>query len=137
MSACALVFKLSLYINLRCKGKIKKDIGCFKGFLSVLAYGGKGAHIVEEKRKWTANPIANIEAEDGVEMAPRPSVCAVLESADLKQYEKRFSMMGVVRSSDLLDVDDEDLEDLGLSRLQKKKLRRAMPGKATTKKTEA
>ena len=46
-------------------------------------------------------------------------------------------MMGVVRSSDLLDVDDEDLEDLGLSRLQKKKLRRAMPGKATTKKTEA
>ena len=115
-----MVFKLSLYINLRCKGKIKKDIGCFKGFLSVLAYGGKGAHIVEEKRKWTANPIANIEAEDGVEMAPRPSVCAVLESADLKQYEKRFSMMGIVRSSDLLDVDDEDLEDLGLSRFQKK-----------------
>ena len=95
---------------------------------------------MEEKRKWTANPIANIEPEEGVEMAPRkpnPSVCAVLESADLKQYEKRFSMMGVVRSSDLLDVDDEDLEDLGLSRFQKKKLRRAMPGKATTKKTEA
>ena len=81
--------------------------------------------------------MVNVELEDGVEMAPRPSVCAVLESADLKQYEKRFSMMGVVRSSDLLDVDDEDLEDLGLSRLQKKKLRRAMPGKATTKKTEA
>ena len=122
---------------MRCKGKIKKDIGCFKGFLSVLAYGGKGAHIVEEKRKWTANPIANIEAEDGVEMAPRPSVCAVLESADLKHYEKSFSRMGIVRSSDLQDVDDEDLEDLGLSRFQRKKLRRAMPGKAPTEKTEA
>ena len=90
---------------------------------------------MEEKRKWTTNPIASMESEEGVEMAPRPSVCAVLESADLKQYEKRFSMMGVVRSSDLLDVDDEDLEDLGLSRFQRKKLRRAMP--EVKKKTEA
>eukprot|EP00944_MAST-04C_sp_MAST-4C-sp1_P000570 g570.t1 len=65
------------------------------------------------------------------------SVCAVLESADLKHYEKSFSRMGIVRSSDLQDVDDEDLEDLGLSRFQRKKLRRAMPGKAPTEKTEA
>ena len=46
LSACALIYKLYIFITLKRNGKLRKDLGFVKGFLAVIAYGGKGDHII-------------------------------------------------------------------------------------------
>ena len=71
-------------------------------------------------------------------MAIRPSVSKVLDKANLKQYENRFTSAGITSTSDLVDADAEDLEELGLSKFQRKKLQRVVSNEVgnTTDKEE-
>ncbi len=62
-----------------------------------------------------------------VEMsAPRESVCEVLETAGLTQYEKNFSKIGLKTTNDLANAEDEDLVEAGLSNYELKKIKRAV-----------
>ena len=63
------------------------------------------------------------------EMGTRRSVCDFLDEADLQNYSEDFKKLGVKSSKDLEYVDEEDLTEIGLPKLQRKKFQKAMKSK--------
>ena len=55
-----------------------------------------------------------------------PSLSDVLRSAKLEQYSEAITDAGCVESSDLLDMADQELIDLGMKLAQVKRLRRKL-----------
>ena len=56
-------------------------------------------------------------------------MCEILDDANLGEYKSKFAMVGIKSSVDLAEADDDDLAEVGLSKFEKKKLRRTLKKK--------
>ena len=66
--------------------------------------------------------LTSVEMSNG----PRQSVCEILDDANLGEYKSKFAIVGIKSSVDLAEADDDDLAEVGLSKFEKKKLRRTL-----------
>lgn len=110
------------------KRMLSQKFGLLKTFIAFVAFGKVG-EAVEKKEE----PLLVSDSLDltSVEMSiePRQSVCEILDDAKLGKYKSKFASVGLQSFVDLVEADDEDLEEAGLSRFEKKKLRRALKEK--------
>ena len=101
-------------MKLKRNGKLRKDLGFVKGFLAVIAYGGKGDHIVSTKNTMEENLLGEEERisddDDMLEMPTvRESFSEILDTAGLSKYKTKFAKHGIQSTSHLDDIIEEDL----------------------------
>ena len=134
LSACALLYKFYIFIKLKRNGKLRKDLGFVKGFLAVIAYGGKGDHIIvsndDNNNTMEENLLGEEERisddDDMLEMPTvRESFSEILNTAGLSKYKSKFAKHGIQSTSHLDDIIEEDLEELGLSGFQRRQFNKA------------
>ena len=132
LSACALIYKLYIFITLKRNGKLRKDLGFVKGFLAVIAYGGKGDHIIvsNDNNTMEENLLGEEDRvgddDDMLEMPTvRESFSEILDTAGLSKYKTKFAKHGIQSTSHLDDILEEDLEELGLSGFQRRQFNKA------------
>ncbi len=139
LGACALIYKLHIFITLKRNGKLRKDLGCLKGLLAVIAYGGKGDHIIVSNDNSTMEENLLVEEErisddDMLEMPTvRESFSEILDTAGLSEYKNKFAKYGIKSTKYLNDIVEEDLEELGLSGFQRRQFKKAVTKKAKKK----
>ena len=119
-------------------GKLRKDLGCLKGFLAVIAYGGKGDHIIVLNDNTIEENLLGeeerISDDDMLEMPTvRESFSEILDTAGLSKYKTKFAKHGIQSTSQLDDIKEEDLEELGLSGFQRRQFKKAVTKKAKKK----
>ena len=116
-----------------------------KGFLAVIAYGGKGDHIIvsnddinntmEESLLGEEERIS--DDDDMLEMPTvRESFSEILNTAGLSKYKPKFAKHGIQSTSHLDDIIEEDLEELGLSGFQRRQFKKAVTNVKKKKKMQ-
>merc|ERR1711871_414888 len=128
LSALALMYKISIFIRLKRSGKLRKDLGFVRGFIAVIAYSGKGDHVVNNEGNIDNNrvPLLSEDCDKDknlLEMSARSSFAEFLDTAGLRDYETNFVKYGIKSTKDLDGIVPEDLEDVGLSRFEQRKFR--------------
>ena len=122
---------------------MRKDLGFVKGFLAVIAYGGKGDHIIvsNDNNTMEENLLGEEDRvgddDDMLEMPTvRESFSEILDTAGLSKYKPKFAKHGIQSTSHLDDIIEEDLEELGLSGFQRRQFKKAVTNVKKKKKMQ-
>ncbi len=119
-SILAFLYRMHVYIQLSRAGLLDPKIGFVKGFLAVFAYGKQGDHVL-------STSSMRDRRESLLELGTRrDSLQSFYSLAKFNAViKKRIDTYGVLSTSDLYDLDDGDLDAIGLRALDVKRFKAA------------
>ena len=129
VTALGLVYKGYVFKKLKREGKLNPEmmstnVGAVKVVLAVFFYGENGKHIVSDDME--SSLLDDNPRESFIEMGDRrASMDTFLAGADLSRVANALERDGIYGTRHLLEMDEADMDAVGLRRSEKKRLRRA------------